>query len=216
MYKLIIGNKNYSSWSMRGWLALAMTGETFEEILVPLNQGDTKTRILSFSPAGKVPTLVDGEVTVWDSLAIIEYLHENHPTAGLWPADTAARAQARSISAEMHSGFGALRSYLPMNMRRPKQARASDDAVNADVARICAIWRSARAEFGASGPFLFGDFCGADAMFAPVVSRFETYAVEVGPVERTYMDAVMAHDLFSQWSAGALEEDWIIASDEVD
>ncbi|MHA1524959.1 MAG: glutathione S-transferase family protein [Alphaproteobacteria bacterium] len=228
MYKLIIGNKNYSSWSMRGWLVLAMTGAPFEEIVVPLNQGDWKARILSHSPAGKVPALVDGEITVWDSLAIAEYLHEKHDTARIWPEDSAARAQARAISAEMHSGFAALRLYYPMNMHRPKAPRPindagpaedaarADKAVRADIARICAIWRKARAAFGAYGPYLFGEFCAADAMFAPVVSRFETFAVEVGPVETAYIETVLANDLFNQWRDGAMDEEWIIAREEVD
>ncbi|MFV2092697.1 MAG: glutathione S-transferase family protein [Hyphomicrobiales bacterium] len=216
MYKLIIGNKNYSSWSMRGWLALAMTGETFEEVMVPLDQGDTKARILSFSPAGKVPTLIDGEVTVWDSLAIIEYLHEKHGDAGLWPSDGAARAYARSICAEMHSGFVSLRSSMPMNMRRLIGPRPPDDAVNADIERICAIWRRSRARYGVSDKFLFGEFSAVDAMFAPVVSRFETYDVQVGPLEKSYMEAVLTCDLYCQWREGAMREEWVIDADEVD
>ena len=168
MLKLVIGNKNYSSWSMRPWLALRANDIPFEEIFIPLytDQAD-KDRLLSFNPAGKVPALVDGDVTVWDSLSIIEYLAEKFPQSRLWPEDRAARAHARSISAEMHSGFMALRNECGMNLHRPIRAVALSDDAHANVARIQAIWAECHQRYGKAGPFLFGAFTGADAMFAP-------------------------------------------------
>ncbi len=179
MLKLVIGNKNYSSWSMRPWLALRANDIAFDEVLIPLYTDDKadKDRILSFSRAGKVPALIDGDVTVWDSLSIIEYLAEKFPEAGLWPEDRAARAHARSISAEMHSGFMALRNECGMNLHRPIRAVALSDDARANVARIQEIWAECHARYGKQGPFLFGAFSGADAMFAPVVHRFRTYAI---------------------------------------
>ena len=210
--KLVIGNKNYSSWSMRPWLALRGCDIAFEEIVIPLYTNDPadKARILSHSPAGKVPILIDGAVTVWDSLAIIEYLAERFPSAGLWPGDPAVRAHARSISAEMHSGFVALRSECPMNLHRAvRPVELSSDA-KANIARIEEIWRDCRARHGAAGPFLFGRFGAADAMFAPVVTRFHTFAVPVAAETRAYMDAVMAMPAFAEWVRDGLAESWII------
>ena len=183
MLKLVIGNKNYSSWSMRPWLALRANDIAFEEMFIPLYTDDKadKDRILSFSRAGKVPALIDGDVTVWDSLAIIEYLAEKFPEARLWPEDRARRAHARSISAEMHSGFMALRNECGMNLHRPVGAVALSDDARANVARIQEIWADCHGRYGKEGPFLFGAFGGADAMFAPVVHRFRTYAIEVTP-----------------------------------
>src|SRR6201992_4371167 len=191
--KLVIGNKNYSSWSMRPWLALRANNIPFDEVFVPLYTGDAdKQRILAVTRSGKVPALVDGDVTIWDSLAIIEYVAERFPQARLWPEDRAARAHARSISAEMHSGFVALRSECGMNLHRPVGAIALSADARANIARIQEIWIECRARFGKSGPFLFGAFSGADAMFAPVVHRFRTYAIEVAPDVRSYMDTIMA------------------------
>ncbi|MGJ5179538.1 glutathione S-transferase family protein [Bradyrhizobium oligotrophicum] len=210
--KLVIGNKNYSSWSMRPWLALRGCDIAFEEIVIPLYTDDPadKARILSHSPAGKVPILIDGAVTVWDSLAIIEYLAERFPEAGLWPSDPAARAQARSVSAEMHSGFQALRNECPMNLHREiRPVELSADA-KANVARIEDIWRDCRARYGAGGPFLFGRFSGADAMFAPVVTRFHSFAVPVTAETKAYMEAVMAMPAFAAWVKEGLAERWII------
>jgi len=213
--KIVIGNKNYSSWSLRAWLALAQTGADFEEILIPLDTPEMKSDIARYSPAGRVPVLIDDDVAVWDSLAIIEYLADKYPAAGLWSENAGERAMQRSVSAEMHSGFAALRSALPMNIRRPKSDFALAADVQADIDRICALWRQALARKTADGPYLFGGFCGADCMFAPVVSRFETYNVPVGDRERSYMDAVLSHEHFQAWALAARAESWIVAADEV-
>jgi glutathione S-transferase len=210
--KLVIGNKNYSSWSMRPWLALRAGNIAFEEVFIPLyteNPAD-KDRILSFTRSGKVPCLIDGDVTVWDSLSIIEYVAERFPDAGLWPDDRAARAHARSISAEMHSGFLPLRNECGMNLHRPIRAIALSADARANVARIEQIWNECRARYGKSGPFLFGGFGAADAMFAPVVHRFRTYAIEAGPVAKAYMEAVMAHSAFAEWTGAGLAETLVI------
>jgi glutathione S-transferase len=205
---LVIGNKNYSSWSMRPWLALRASNIPFEEVFIPLytdNPAD-KQRILSFSRAGKVPSLVDGDITVWDSLAIIEYLAERFPQAKLWPEDRAMRSHARSISAEMHSGFVALRNECGMNLHRPVGAIALSADAKANVARVEEIWRDCRQRYGKGGPFLFGAFTGADAMYAPVVHRFRTYAIEVGPEANAYMETMMALPAFREWTEAGLAE----------
>ena len=207
MLKLVIGNKNYSSWSMRPWLALRANDIAFEEIFVPLYTGDAdKKRILSFSGSGKVPALVDGDVTIWDSLSIIEYLAERFPEARLWPHDRAHRAHARSVSAEMHSGFMALRSECGMNLHRPVRAVALSADAQANVARVQEIWIECRARYGKLGPFLFGAFGAADAMFAPVVHRFRTYAIAVAPPVRAYMETMMALPAFAEWTRAGLAE----------
>ena len=214
--KLVIGNKNYSSWSMRPWLAMRASNIAFEEIFIPLytdNKAD-KDRILSFSPAGKVPTLIDGDVAVWDSLAIIEYLAERFPDKKLWPDDRAERAHARSISAEMHSGFLPLRGECGMNLHRPLRAVALSADARADVARIEDIWLDCRERHGARGPFLFGAFTAADAMFAPVVHRFRTYAIEVAPKAKIYMETMMAFPPFAEWTRAGLAETLVIAKFE--
>jgi glutathione S-transferase len=209
--KLVIGNKNYSSWSMRPWLALRAGDIAFEEVLIPLYTGEAdKNRILAFAPSGKVPVLVDGDVTIWDSLAIIEYAAERFPQARLWPDDRAARAHARSISAEMHSGFMALRNECGMNLHRPVGAIALSADARANIARIQQIWIECRERYGKSGPFLFGSFSGADAMFAPVVHRFRTYAIEVAPAARDYMAAMTALPAFQEWTRDALAETLVI------
>src|SRR5882724_3096117 len=212
MLKLVIGNKNYSSWSMRPWLALRANDIAFDEVFIPLytdNPAD-KDRILSYSLAGKVPTLVDGDVTVWDSLAIIEYLAEKFPQKKLWPADPASRAHARSISAEMHSGFAALRNECGMNLHRPVRAIALSADACADINRIQQIWTECRERYGKFGPFLFGDFGGADAMFAPVVHRFRTYAIEVAPEVQAYMDTMMSLPALQEWTSASLAETLVI------
>jgi glutathione S-transferase len=209
--KLIIGNKNYSSWSMRPWLALRANQIAFEEIFIPLYTGDTdKKRILGFTQSGKVPALLDGEVTIWDSLAIIEYAAERFPQTRLWPEDRASRAHARSISAEMHSGFAALRNECGMNLHRPVGAVTLSANARADIARIQQIWIECRERYGKSGPFLFGPFGGADAMFAPVVHRFRTFAIEVAPEARRYMDTMMALPAFQEWTRAGLAETLVI------
>lgn len=209
---LVIGNKNYSSWSMRPWLALRASDIAFEEVFIPLytdNPAD-KQRIFQFSRAGKVPALVDGDITVWDSLAIIEYLAERFPQARLWPEDRAARAHARSISAEMHSGFMALREECGMNLHRPVGAVPLSTDAKANIARVDEIWRDCRARYGGRGPFLFGAFSGADAMYAPVVHRFRTYAIEVGPEAKAYMETMMALPAFREWTEAGLAETLVI------
>jgi glutathione S-transferase len=214
--KLIIGNKNYSSWSFRPWIAMKVAGIAFDEQVISLDAKDFKAQVTKVSGTGKVPALADGGAHVWESLAILEYLAEKFPQARLWPADPQARAQARAIAAEMHAGFVPLRRELPMNMWRPVKPRQLTPEAAANVARIDAMWTDCRNRFGAGGPFLFGAFGAADAMYAPVVSRFHTYGVAVGPVARGYMDAVMALPAWAEWRAAALREPWILAEDEVD
>jgi glutathione S-transferase len=209
--KLVIGNKNYSSWSMRPWLALKANHIAFEEVFIPLYTGDTdKKRILGFTQSGKVPALLDDDVTIWDSLAIIEYAAERFPQTRLWPEDRASRAHARSISAEMHSGFAALRNECGMNLHRPVGAVTLSANARADIARIQQIWIECRERYGKSGPFLFGPFGGADAMFAPVVHRFRTFAIEVAPEARRYMDTMMALPAFQEWTRAGLAETLVI------
>jgi glutathione S-transferase len=220
MMKLIIANKLHSSWSLRPWMLLTHFGIPFEEILI--NFGPTfddpawKARVAAYTPAGKVPALNDGDIHVWESLAIMEYIADTRPDLAIWPRDRAARAMARSVSSEMHSGFSALRNACPMNLgfRHPPKDRGP--GVAADVARITQIWNEARAKFGADGPFLFGQFTAADAMFAPVTIRFRGYGIGVDPVSEAYIDAVQAMPAFQKWKAAALEETWIIPLDEVD
>jgi glutathione S-transferase len=209
--KLVIGNKNYSSWSMRPWLAARASNIAFDEVFIPLYTGDAdKQRILSFTHSGKVPVLVDDDVTVWDSLAIIEYLAERFPEARLWPEDAARRAHARSVSAEMHSGFPALRNECGMNLHRPVRAIALTNEARADIARVQQIWSECRERYGRFGPFLFGAFSGADAMFAPVVHRFRTYAIAVTPDVQAYMDTMMSLPAFQEWTRAALAETIVI------
>jgi glutathione S-transferase len=214
-FTLVVGNKNYSSWSLRGWLATRAAEVAFDEVLVRLSEPGSKAELLKHSPAGKVPVLKHGERVVWDSLAIVEYLAEIRPDAGLWPADPAARAHARSIAAEMHSGFQALRARMPMNLRKSLPGKGRGRKVTQDIERIRAIWRDCRARHGAQGPFLFGHFSAADAMYAPVATRFRTYAVELDDGCRDYMDAVLARPDYREWHAAALAEPWVIAEDEV-
>jgi glutathione S-transferase len=209
--KLVIGNKNYSSWSMRPWLAMRANDIAFEEICIPLYTGAAdKQRILDVTRSGKVPALIDGDVTVWDSLAIIEYVAELFPQKRLWPADKIGRAQARSISAEMHSSFVALRSECGMNLHRPIGAVKLSADARANIARIQEIWTDCRERYGKSGAFLFGAFGAADAMFAPVIHRFRTYAIPVTPPVRDYMDAMMALPAFQEWTRAGLAEPHVI------
>jgi glutathione S-transferase len=186
---LVIGNKNYSSWSFRPWLAMKVAGIAFDETLISLDAPDFKARLRALSGAGKVPVLIDGDVRVWESLAIFEYLAEKFPTAALWPREAAARAHARAVASEMHAGFQPLRRQLPMNVWRRIIPRALEEDAMADVARIEVIWNECRSRFGSGGPFLHGAFGAADAMYAPVVWRFHTYAIEVSATARDYMRA---------------------------
>lgn len=215
MYSLLVGNLNYSSWSVRPWLAMKAAGIPFEEKVIALYEPGSKDEILTHSPAGKVPILVDGAVTVWDSLAIVEYLAEREPRAGLWPAEPARRAHARVISAEMHSGFLPLRREMPMNLRRAPKAIALSEETQADIARIETIWAGCREKADGGGPFLFGEFCAADAMFAPVVGRLQTYDVPVSKASRAYMDAVMDHAAWRELMARARNETWNIERFEI-
>jgi glutathione S-transferase len=211
---LVIGNRNYSSWSMRPWFAMRVAGIEFTEDVIPLDQPETKRKIAAHSGAGRVPVLHHGEVTVWESLAILEYLAETWPDAQLWPAAAGARAMARAAASEMHAGFQALRKHCPMNMRRARSAIDLPPEVTADVRRIEELWRTCRDAYGGDGPFLFGRFTNADAMFAPVVNRFHVYAIEVSEPSRAYMNAVMALPAWQTWMADAQAEPWIIAADE--
>jgi glutathione S-transferase len=193
---LVIGNKNYSSWSLRPWLAMKVLGLAFDEKRIPLDTPGTKQEILRYSPAGKVPCLVDGSLAIWDSLAILEYLAERHPQ--LWPAAAAERARARSISAEMHSGFANLRNHMGLNVRRRYPGRGRTPEVLEEIKRIDAIWSQAK------GPFLFGAFGAADAMYAPVVLRFRTYEVRVS--NREYAEAMLALPAMREWIEAAERE----------
>lgn len=208
MLQLVIGNKNFSSWSLRPWLLLKQAGLPFREIPVRLRQADTKAQILAHSPSGKVPALIDGDLTVWDSLAICEYLAEKASLnqVDLWPADPKARAEARSVSAEMHSGFAALRQQMSMEVAASRPGEGQTQEVLADIARIAALWTSCRERFAAAGPFLFGDFSVADAMYAPVAFRFHTYGVELPPLAAAYRDTLLALPAMLEWAAGARAE----------
>ncbi len=213
--KLVIGNKNYSSWSFRPWIAMKHLGLAFDEVVIPMGLPDTKAEMLKHSPNGLVPALIDGGVTVFETIAILEYLNDRHPGGGLWPADIAARAHARSVAAEMHAGFAAFRRDCPMNIRRAVRKHIpSADGMKA-AERIDAIWSDCRARYSGGGPFLFGHFTNADAMFAPVVNRFHVYDVPRSAASQAYMDAVMALPAWKEWEAASRAETWTIASSEV-
>jgi glutathione S-transferase len=216
MLELVVANKNYSSWSLRPWIMMTMAGIPFNETVIALDRQDTKARIAKHSGAGRLPILHHGKITVWESLAIIEYLAELFPDRGIWPKGKAARAAARSVANEMHAGFSALRGACPMNLRRPRKPVALSDAVKRDIQRIDRIWSDCRGTYGKGGPFLFGRFCAADAMYAPVATRFDTYALPCGEASRRYIAAVMATPAFKEWKEAALKETWTIAADEVD
>ena len=215
MLKLVIGNKRYSSWSMRPWLVLKAFEIPFNETLVPLRQAGTRAQILKFSPAGKVPVLIDGDTSVWESLAIIEYLADTFPARAIWPKDVAARAHARAISSEMHAGFLPVRQTFPMNIGQRYAVPGLSDELRTNIDRIEQSWREARAKSSRTGPFLYGAFSAADAMYAPVVTRFETYQIPVAGDTRRYMDAVMGHPAVRAWSEEAKLETWTIADFEV-
>ena len=202
---LIIGNKNYSSWSMRPWVAATAFNIPFQEVRILLDKPDTATRIAEFSAAGRVPVLIAGDMTIWDSLAICEYLAEQFPEKHLWPQDVAARAMARSICAEMHSGFADLRSAMSMNIRASMPGRGRTPGAQGDIGRISEIWEECLARFG-HHQFLFGDFSIADAFFAPVVMRFRTYQVALAPALQAYCNRVQAHPAVARWIAEALAE----------
>ncbi len=223
---LYIGNKLYSSWSLRPWLLMTALGMPFRETVIPLYQPDSKARMLDISPAGKVPCLVVApkeltaetdaisascgapHVVIWESLAIMEFLHERFPDKGVWPAATVARAHARSIASEMHAGFQSLRQFCPMNLTKRFHPRELSSDVADNVRRLEGMWSDARRRFGADGEFLFGAFSAADAMYAPVVTRLDTYQVPVAPATRRYMNAVLSHPAFVKWRTEAFSETW--------
>jgi glutathione S-transferase len=213
-YTLVIGNKNYSSWSLRPWLAMKMAGASFQEVIIPLRQPTTAADIARHSPAGKVPVLHDGEITVWESLAILEYLAGGMPKARLWPDDREARAVARVVSAEMLAGFVALRTHMPMNVRASKPGRGRTPEVEMDIRRIVTLWEDCRARFGEGGPFLFGRFSNADAMYAPVVTRFNTYDVELHGEARAYAETILALPAMLEWFAAGKAEPWSMAEND--
>lgn len=207
---LIIGNKTYSSWSLRPWLLLKQADLPFQEIRIPLAQPESRTAILKHSPSGKVPVLHDGEVTVWESLAICEYVAEKQPQRRLWPTHPAARAHARAVSCEMHAGFAALRQHMNMNCRRHLPGKGRTPEALKDIERILALWNDCRQRFGEGGDFLFGRFSIADAMYAPVVLRFVTYAVDLDPVAAAYVQAITTLPAMQQWLAEAAQETEVI------
>jgi glutathione S-transferase len=212
---IYLGNKNYASWSLRAWLALKRTGAAFDEVVIPLYQPGSRETVLKYSPSGRVPSLRHGDVTVWDSLAICEYLAETFPDAGLWPSDPQARAAARAVSAEMHAGFAAMRAHLPMNIRSSFPGRGMTPEVQADINRIMAIWRDCRARFGEGrGDFLFGQFTIADAIYAPVVTRFRTYKIDLEHEAEAYCATVLATPAMQEWTSAARNEPMIVEAYE--
>ncbi len=213
-YTLVIGNKNYSSWSMRPWVLLKQLGIAFEEKRLRFHSGEWDAEIERWSPSRLVPVLWRGDQSVWDSLAIMETLNEWHPEKEVWPRDAMARAFARSMSAEMHSGFRDLRAAMPMNIRASHPGKGMSAEVQANITRIEGLWREARERFGSAGPFLFGGFSAADAMFAPVVMRFRTYAVKPEPVSARYCEAMLSAQGVRAWIEDALKEKEFVAEDE--
>jgi glutathione S-transferase len=210
-YTLVIGDKNLSSWSLRPWLALKQCGIPFAEECIRLRQPDSRAEILRHCPSGKVPALKTKTGVVWDSLAILDTVAERHPEHRLWPQDEEARAAARSISAEMHSGFATLRNEMPMDLLSRLPSPPLGAALEADIARIAAIWQDTRARFGQGGPFLFGAFSNADAMYAPVATRFRTYGVDLGSfgddgTAAAYAEAILALPAMEEWTEGARDE----------
>jgi glutathione S-transferase len=213
LIKLIIGNRAYSSWSMRGWLAVKHSGEEFEEFVVPLfdEEWDKRREGDEFAPSlGKVPILWDGDCVVWDSLAIVEFLADRHGKEKYWPQDPTACGMARSMAAEMHSGFANLRRELPMNVRKTFPLKPIDEEVRDEIERILQLWAQARARFASGGPFLFGEWCAADIMYAPVVTRFITYSIPMPPFAELYMKAVLSHPDVNEWIDKAQDEPWVI------
>ena len=215
MPTLVIANKTYSSWSLRPWLLMKQFGVAFDEIMIPLDLPDTKAKVLQHSPAGKVPILIDGAVTVWESISIMEYVGEAYE-APIWPEDRRARAMARSVAAEMHAGFPALRSACPMNLGKKYAQKDRGEAVARDVARFSEIVRQARDLAGVGGPFLFGGFSAVDAMYAPLATRLDTYSIPLDATTRAYVDAILALPTFQEWRSSAMTEEWIVGADEVD
>lgn len=212
---MVIGNKNYSTWSLRSWLLMRVADISFGEVLLPLDTDEFEQKIHDYSPSGCVPVLIEGKTAIWDTLAIAEYLAEVFPEKHLWPADAAARAQARAVSAEMHSGFPDLRRELPMNLRRPVGAVPVSKGTLGDIDRIFNIWRGCREEWGRGGQFLFGDFSIADAFYAPIATRFRTYGLELDEIVGSYVEVIHRLPAFLEWQQEARDEPWIIESDEL-
>ncbi|MBV8392951.1 MAG: glutathione S-transferase family protein [Alphaproteobacteria bacterium] len=219
-FTLVIGNKNYSSWSLRGWLMARIAGVEFEEVVVPLDLPETQAAIRKHSPSGKVPVLLHKGLAVWESLSIAEYLNDLKPESGLWPAAPAARAHARSISAEMHAGFADLRTNMPMNIRASYPGKGMTPAVRNDIERITSLWRDCRKRFAGAAPrdegYLFGMIGAADAMFAPVVTRLMTYGVKLDADSDAYCQAILGYPAMKEWIDAASHEPWLIASAELD
>ena len=221
-FRLLIGNKNYSSWSLRPWLLLRQAGVAFEEELIPFGTEGWKERVRKTNPAGQVPALVhqpEGAaepIVVWESLAICDYVARLRPEARLWPEVHAALATCLAVSAEMHSGFRRLRESMPMNVRKSLPGRGRQPGVAEDIARVAHIWREARERFGGNGPFLFGHFTVADAMYAPVVYRFATYAVDLDPVCAAYRDHMLGLPAMREWAAASAAEPWVERHDEIE
>jgi glutathione S-transferase len=219
-FTVVIGNKNYSSWSLRGWLMARIAGIEFEEIVIPLDLPETQAAIRKHSPSGRVPVLLHRGLAVWESLAIAEYLNDLKPEVGLWPASAAARAHARSISTEMHAGFLELRNNMPMNIRASYPGKGMTPGVRADIERITSIWRDCRKRFSGAfqkdDGFLFGAFGAADAMFAPVVTRFRTYGAKLDTDSEAYCAAVLAHPAIKEWIDAAKHEPWLIQAYELE
>ena len=213
-FVLTIGNKNYSTWSLRGWLACRLAGIDFEERMIPLDEAGTAAAIAAVSPNRRVPCLEHGSVLVWDTLAIAEYLHELKPEAGLWPKDRAARAHARSLVAEMHSSFMGLRNRCPMDIRGQVPPINAPAEVLEDIARLEEAWAAARAKFGQGGPYLFGEWTLADCFFAPVASRCKSYGLPLSADATAYVEAVLAQSHVQEWVEAALKETWRIPHED--
>ena len=212
---LVIVNKLYSSWSMRPWLVMKANAIPFEETVIPIRQADTKARIKAYSPTGLVPVLIDGDAVVWESVAIISHLADRFPEKPIWPAASmAARAHAKSISLEMHAGFRTLRQSCSMNLGKRFEPPQINDDLRADLTRLEFLWRDTQQRFGGEGGYLFGAFSAADAMYAPVVTRLDTYQLPVAEDTRTYMDKILNNNAFTEWKQQALAEPWSIADYE--
>jgi len=218
-FTIVIGNRNYSSWSMRGWLMAKIAGIEFEEVVIPLDLPETQPAIRKHSPSGRVPVLLHRGLAIWESLAIAEYLNDLKPEAGLWPSSAAARAHARAISAEIHAGFAELRNNMPMNIRASYPGKGMTPGVRADIERITGLWRDCRKRFAGAfqkdDGFLFGTFGAADAMYAPVVTRLRTYGVKVDSDGDAYCNAVLAHPAVKDWIDAAKHEPWLISAYEL-
>jgi len=218
-FTIVIGNRNYSSWSMRGWLMAKIAGIEFEEVVIPLDLPETQPAIRKHSPSGRVPVLLHRGLAIWESLAIAEYLNDLKPEAGLWPSSAAARAHARAISAEIHAGFAELRNNMPMNIRASYPGKGMTPGVRADIERITGLWRDCRKRFAGAfqkdDGFLFGTFGAADAMYAPVVTRLRTYGVKVDSDGDAYCNAVLAHPAVKEWIDAAKHEPWLISAYEL-